>query len=310
MAVCVCGKMRWMSRCPAGRECQEGRRDGRFCGLSRRRRTSPRFHALIHHIGGAEDSHQDAVRCTSPHRQRPLVVHDFQHNRNSVVPRPKRRCGATNGASRRRTAGPSTTQRSKRHVRNGRWFHDTLWETLRWNMVPWLLDAKYLDFRGHIWRVRWRSWRLALRWSWGGGVLGHGAQEGIRALAVKGFARGTGLVGSIGFDRPVSGRVEVGGGAAGVLFLLGLCALGGPVVVARWQWRSLSPRAKGLFVQNGGYEYNLVLIVAARSRWPPMGPGRDSLDTWSALPNRNRLRRFSRRGRGGYGTLVPSSSTR
>ena len=35
--------------------------------------------------------------------------------------------------------------------------------------------------------------------------------------------------------------------------------------------------AKGFFVQNGGYEYNLVLIVAALAV-AAMGPGRYSLD--------------------------------
>jgi len=34
---------------------------------------------------------------------------------------------------------------------------------------------------------------------------------------------------------------------------------------------------KGFFVQNGGYEYNLVLIVAALAV-AAMGPGRYSLD--------------------------------
>jgi putative oxidoreductase len=67
--------------------------------------------------------------------------------------------------------------------------------------------------------------------------------------------------------------------AAGLLFLLGLLTpLAGLLVLATMAVAIAKVHApKGFFVQNGGYEYNLVLIIAALAV-AAMGPGRFSLD--------------------------------
>jgi len=66
---------------------------------------------------------------------------------------------------------------------------------------------------------------------------------------------------------------------AGFLFLLGLLTpLAGLLVVATMAVAIAKVHGpKGFFVQNGGYEYNLVLSVAALAV-AAMGPGRYSLD--------------------------------
>src|SRR6266446_4024503 len=93
---------------------------------------------------------------------------------------------------------------------------------------------------------------LALRLVLGAVFLGHGAQKAFGAFGGPGFAGATGFVGSLGF-RPA--RVWAAMAVA-------IAKVHGP---------------KGFFVQNGGYEYNLVLIVAALAV-AAMGPGRYSLD--------------------------------
>ena len=67
--------------------------------------------------------------------------------------------------------------------------------------------------------------------------------------------------------------------AAGFLFLLGLLTpLAGLLVLATMAVAIAKVHGpKGFFVQNGGYEYNLVLIIAALAV-AAMGPGRFSLD--------------------------------
>ncbi len=122
---------------------------------------------------------------------------------------------------------------------------------------------------------------LALRLVLGAVFLGHGAQKAFGAFGGPGFNGATGFVGSLGF-RParVWAALAVGGElAAGLLFLLGLLTpLAGLLVLATMAVAIAKVHApKGFFVQNGGYEYNLVLIIAALAV-AAMGPGRFSLD--------------------------------
>jgi len=122
---------------------------------------------------------------------------------------------------------------------------------------------------------------LALRLVLGAVFLGHGAQKAFGAFGGPGFNGATGFVGSLGF-RParVWAAFAVGGElAAGLLFLLGLLTpLAGLLVLATMAVAIAKVHApKGFFVQNGGYEYNLVLIIAALAV-AAMGPGRFSLD--------------------------------
>src|SRR5437773_11271672 len=122
---------------------------------------------------------------------------------------------------------------------------------------------------------------LALRLALGAVFLAHGAQKGFGAFGGPGFEGATGFIGSLGF-RParVWAGLAVGGElAAGFLFLLGLLTpLAGLLVVATMAVAIAKVHGpKGFFVQNGGYEYNLVLIVAALAV-AVMGPGRFSLD--------------------------------
>jgi putative oxidoreductase len=122
---------------------------------------------------------------------------------------------------------------------------------------------------------------LALRLVLGAVFLGHGAQKAFGAFGGPGFEAAAGFIGSMGF-RPARfwTAVAVGGElAAGFLFLLGLLTpLAGLLVLATMVVAIAKVHGpKGFFVQNGGYEYNLVLIIAALAV-ALMGAGRFSLD--------------------------------
>src|SRR5207245_9976316 len=122
---------------------------------------------------------------------------------------------------------------------------------------------------------------LALRLVLGAVFLGHGAQKAFGAFGGPGFDGATGFVGSLGF-RPARfwAALAVGGElAAGFLFLLGLLTpLAGLLVLATMAVAIAKVHGpKGFFVQNGGYEYNLVLIIAAVAL-ALVGPGTYSLD--------------------------------
>jgi len=147
-----------------------------------------------------------------------------------------------------------------------------------------LLEVKYFDFE--IILFFWRCAMfdlgvLALRLALGAVFLGHGAQKAFGAFGGPGFEGAAGFVGSMGF-RPARfwAALAVGGElVAGVLFLLGLLTpLAGLLVLATMVVAIAKVHGpKGFFVQDGGYEYNLVLIIAALAV-AAMGPGRFSLD--------------------------------
>ena len=122
---------------------------------------------------------------------------------------------------------------------------------------------------------------LALRLVLGAVFLAHGAQKAFGAFGGPGFEGATGFVGSLGFrPAPFWAALAVGGElAAGFLFLLGLLTpLAGLLVLATMAVAIAKVHGpKGFFVQNGGYEYNLVLIAAALAV-AAIGPGRFSLD--------------------------------
>src|SRR5712664_5008686 len=108
---------------------------------------------------------------------------------------------------------------------------------------------------------------LALRLALGAVFLAHGAQKAFGAFGGSGFQGATGFIGSMGF-RPARfwTALAVGGElVAGVLFLLGLLtSLAGLLVLGTMAVAIAKVHGpKGFFVQNGGYEYNLVLIIAA-----------------------------------------------
>jgi len=122
---------------------------------------------------------------------------------------------------------------------------------------------------------------LALRLVLGAVFLAHGAQKAFGAFGGPGFEGAAGFIGSMGF-RPARfwTALAVGGElAAGFLFLLGLLTpLAGLLVLATMAVAIAKVHGpKGFFVQDGGYEYNLVLIVTALAA-AAIGPGRFSLD--------------------------------
>ena len=122
---------------------------------------------------------------------------------------------------------------------------------------------------------------LALRLVLGAVFLAHGAQKAFGAFGGPGFGGAAGFIGSMGF-RPARfwTALAVGGElAAGFLFLLGLLTpLAGLLVLATMAVAIAKVHGpKGFFVQDGGYEYNLVLIVTALAV-AAIGPGRVSLD--------------------------------
>src|SRR5205809_3006194 len=134
----------------------------------------------------------------------------------------------------------------------------------------------------HLWR--WAMFDLgvlALRLVLGAVFLGHGAQKAFGAFGGPGFDGATGFVGSLGF-RPARfwAALAVGGElAAGFLFLLGLLTpLAGLLALATMAVAIAKVHGpKGFFIQNGGHEYNLGLIVAARPG-ADLGPGALALD--------------------------------
>ncbi len=122
---------------------------------------------------------------------------------------------------------------------------------------------------------------LVLRLVLGVVFLGHGAQKAVGAFGGPGFAAASGFIGSLGF-RPARlwTGIAVGGElVAGALFVLGLWTpVAGLLAIATMLVAIFKVHApKGFFVQNGGYEYNLVLAVAALAV-AAIGPGALSVD--------------------------------
>lgn len=122
---------------------------------------------------------------------------------------------------------------------------------------------------------------LVLRLTLGTVFLGHGAQKAFGWFGGPGFGGATGFIGSLGF-RPARlwAGLAVGGElTAGLLFLLGLLTpLAGLLVLATMAVAIAKVHGpKGFFVQDGGFEYNLVLIIAALAV-TAIGPGAFSLD--------------------------------
>ena len=122
---------------------------------------------------------------------------------------------------------------------------------------------------------------LILRLTLGTVFLAHGAQKAFGAFGGPGFTGATGFIGSLGF-RPARfwATLAVGGElAAGLLFWLGLLTpLAGLLVLATMAVAIAKVHGpKGFFVQDGGFEYNLVLIITALAV-TAIGPGAFSLD--------------------------------
>jgi putative oxidoreductase len=122
---------------------------------------------------------------------------------------------------------------------------------------------------------------LVLRLTLGWVFLAHGAQKAFGAFGGPGFENASGFIGSMGF-RPARcwTALAVGGElAAGALLVLGLwLPVAAFLVLATMAVAIVKVHApKGFFVQNGGFEYNLVLIIAALAL-TAVGPGTFSLD--------------------------------
>src|SRR2546428_1993559 len=117
---------------------------------------------------------------------------------------------------------------------------------------------------------------LLLRLTLGTVFLAHGAQKAFGSFGGPGFGGATGFIGSMGF-RPARAwaALAVGGGlVAGGLVVLGLLTpLDGLLVLATMAVAVAKVHApKGFFVQNGGFEYNLGLIIAGVAL-AAVGPG-------------------------------------
>lgn len=122
---------------------------------------------------------------------------------------------------------------------------------------------------------------LALRVAVGLVFLGHGAQKAFGSFGGPGFAGASGFIGNLGFRPPrVWTALAVGGELlAGGLLLLGLLLPLAALLVVSTMAVAVGKvhGPKGFFVQNGGYEYNLILAIAALAL-AATGPGAYSLD--------------------------------
>lgn len=122
---------------------------------------------------------------------------------------------------------------------------------------------------------------LLLRAMIGVVFIAHGSQKLFGAFDGPGLDVWTDVVDEQGVPAPglfaVVGAVAEFGG--GVLLLLGLLTpLGGLAIIAMMIGAiKLETGSAGFFTQNGGYEYNLVLIAIALALIAT-GPGRISLD--------------------------------
>ena len=111
--------------------------------------------------------------------------------------------------------------------------------------------------------------------------LAHGAQKGFGLFGGMGFSGATGFVGSLGFKpaRVWAGLAVGGELVAGTLFLLGLLTPVAAFLVLATMGVAIGKvhAPKGFFVQNGGYEYNVMLVITALAV-AALGPGAFSLD--------------------------------
>jgi putative oxidoreductase len=150
---------------------------------------------------------------------------------------------------------------------------------------PWgsCFDIEYLDFVNIEEGMQMLSdlGLLVLRVAVGVVFLGHGAQKGFGSFGGPGFAGASGFFGSMGF-RPArfwTGLAVGGELVAGVLLLLGLLTPVAALLVVATMAVAVAKvhGPKGFFVQNGGYEYNVILAIAALAL-AATGPGAYSLD--------------------------------
>lgn len=122
---------------------------------------------------------------------------------------------------------------------------------------------------------------LMLRLTLGVVFLAHGAQKAFGLFGGPGFAGATGFIASLGFrPAPLWAGLAVGGElVAGLLFALGFLTPVAALLVVATMGVAITKvhAAKGFFVQNGGYEYSLFLLVAALAV-AAVGPGALSLD--------------------------------
>ncbi|MGH7569990.1 MAG: DoxX family protein [Gemmatimonadales bacterium] len=122
---------------------------------------------------------------------------------------------------------------------------------------------------------------LMLRLVLGFVFLAHGAQKGFGAFGGPGFDGTKGYVASLGFTpAPVWATAAVAGElVAGLLLILGLYLPIAALLVLATMAVAIAKvhGPKGFFIQNGGFEYNLVLIAAALTL-AVTGPGAYSLE--------------------------------
>jgi len=122
---------------------------------------------------------------------------------------------------------------------------------------------------------------LVLRLTLGIVFLAHGAQKAFGAFGGPGLAGTAGFLGSLGLQPPRFWAVVAAYGEflGGLLVALGLFTpLGALMIAAAMAVATIKVHGpKGFFIQNGGYEHTLVLLVLALVL-AAAGPGAYSLD--------------------------------
>src|SRR2546428_1327095 len=230
-------------------------------------------HELVDHVGRAARLHQDAPLHLADW-QVPLVVQHLQHAELGRAEAEAGDAGPRVAVDRVERPGEHHPQHEPRVAGDSRLVCHLPSEppgepncSSNWS----ILNSRYISWRCNMVAD---LGLLALRVALGLVFLAHGTQKAFGAFGGPGFAGATGFIGSLGF-RPARVWAALAGGggrAAGLLYLVGLLTPLASLLVLGTMGVAIAKvhGPKGVFVQNGGYQDKLLLIMGART--PPL-PG-------------------------------------
>src|SRR3989442_1904827 len=232
-------------------------------------------HELVDHVGRAARLHQDAPLHLADW-QLPLVVQHLQHAELGRAEAEAGDAGPRVAVDRVERPGEHHPQHQPRVAGGGR---------LGCHHPSEPPGEPKCFSNWSISNSRYISWRcnmvadlglVALRVALGLVFLAHGTQKAFGAFGGPGFAGATGVIGSLGFRPARLWGATAGGGelAPGLLYLVGLLTPLASLLVLGTMGGAIAKvhGPKGVFVQNGGYQDKLLVILGALPP-PPPGPG-------------------------------------